>query len=93
MRRSVAGGVDRVPHLFASFVDGYRGPARAGHFAVAEYNIGGFGAGWLSWLGYHAKPLLAPLALRVTPLPLAVRLAFALLVAGLVAWLVISLLM
>lgn len=89
----VAGGIDRTPHLLASFADGYPGPARAGHFAVAEYNIGGFGAGWLSWLGYRAKPILAPVALRVTPLPLLARIAIAAVFLSLLAWLVLALVM
>ena len=81
-RGVVAGGIDRMPHLFASFVDGYRGPRRGGRRAVLEYDLAGFGAGTLSFLGNKAKPVLAPLALRATPLPLGARLALG---GGLVA--------
>ena len=71
----VAGGIDRVPHLFASFVDGYRGPERGGKRALREYDTGGFGASTLSLLLNKAKPVLAPIALRAAPLPAAARLA------------------
>jgi hypothetical protein len=47
-----------VPHLFASFVDGARGPQRGGKRAVRGYTTGGFGAGLLSVAGNKAKPLL-----------------------------------
>ena len=83
-------GIDRTPHLFASFVDGWRGPRRGGRRAVLEYDLGGMGAGTLSFLGNKAKPLLGPLALRAEPLPVAARLALggglavaAVLIAGL----------
>ena len=87
------GGLDRVPHLLASFVDGWRGPKRGGRRAVLEYDLGGMGAGSMSFLGNKAKPLLGPLALRADPLPVAARVVLgggvvasaALLAAGLLA--------
>ena len=82
-RGVVAGGIDRMPHLFVSFVNGYHGLRRGGKRAVREYNTGAFGAGVLTFLGSKAKPLLAPLALRAEPLPAATRLA--LLLGGLAA--------
>ncbi len=82
-RGVVAGGIDRTPHLFASFVNGYHGLARGGRRAVREYNTGAFGAGVLTYLGSKARPVLAPLALRAEPLPAAARLAF--LLGGLAA--------
>jgi hypothetical protein len=81
----VAGGIDRVPHLFASFVDGARGPQRGGKRAVREYTTGGFGAGVLSLAGNKAKPVLGPLALRAEPLPVAAKIGL-----GLVALLVVA---
>ena len=80
-RGVVAGGIDKTPHLFASFVNGYHGLMRGGKRAVREYNTGAFGAGALTFLGSKAKPLLAPLALRAEPLPAEAR--FALLLGGL----------
>lgn len=82
-RGTVAGGIDRMPHLFASFVDGYHGLTRGGKRAVREYNTGAFGAGVLTFLGGKARPVLAPLALRAEPLPASTRLA--LLLGGLAA--------
>lgn len=70
-------GVDRTPHLLASFVDGFRGPMRGGWRGVVEYDLGGFGAGTLSFLGNRAKPLLAPLALRAEPRSPGAKLALA----------------
>ena len=81
-RGVVAGGIDRMVHLFASFVNGYRGLRRGGRRAVREYNTGVFGAAVLTFLGSKAKPVLAPLALRAEPLPMGARLA---LLGGLVA--------
>lgn len=81
----VAGGIDKVPHLFASFVDGVRGPQRGGKRAVREYTTGGFGAGVLSLAGNKAKPVLGPLALRAEPLPVAVKISL-----GLMALLVVA---
>lgn len=71
-------GLDRTPHLLASFVDGYRGPRRGGRRAVLEYDLGAGGAGTLSFLGNKAKRVLGPVALRSTPLPRRTRLAIAL---------------
>jgi hypothetical protein len=75
----VAGGIDRVPHLFASFVDGARGPQRGGKRAVREYTTGGFGAGVVSLAGNKAKPVLGPVALRAEPLPVAAKIGLGLL--------------
>jgi hypothetical protein len=73
-RGVVRSGIDRVPHLFGSFVDGYRALRRGGRRAVLEYDLASLGGGTLSFLGSKAKPLLAPLALRAEPLPTVARL-------------------
>ena len=83
----VAGGIDRMVHLFASFANGYHGLRRGGKRAVREYNTGAFGAGILTFLGSKAKPLLAPIALRATPLPTSARLA---LLVGLLATVILG---
>jgi hypothetical protein len=70
-----AGKIDHVIHLFASFVNGWHALQRGGTRAVIDYEIGTPGAATLTFLGHLAKPLLAPLALRATPLPGTVRLA------------------
>ncbi len=86
--RGVAGGLDRTPHLLASFVDGYRGPRRGGRRAVLEYDLGAGGAGTMSFLGNKARRVLGPLALRATPLPRQTR--FALVLASLAALLLVG---
>ncbi len=83
----VAGGVDKMPHLFVSFVNGYHGLRRGGRQAVREYNTGAFGAGALTFLGNKAKPILAPLALRAEPLPVPAKL---ILLGGLAATIALS---
>ncbi len=54
---TVAGGIDKKPHLLASFADGYRGPRRGGRRGVVEYDLGAGGAGTMSFIGKHIKPL------------------------------------
>ena len=76
------GGIDHVLHLFASFVGGWRALRRGGVRALVEYELGTPPAATLTFLGHLAKPVLAPLALRATPLPIAARLALG---AGMVA--------
>jgi hypothetical protein len=71
----VSGDVDRRPHVFASLVDGWRGPRRGGLRAVLDYELAVPGAATLTFLGHLAKPVLSPLALRPAPLPVSVRLA------------------
>ncbi len=71
----VAGGIDRVPHLTASFVNGWHGLRRGGWGAVLDYELGTPGASTLTFLGNLAKPLLAPLALRTDPLSVPSKLA------------------
>lgn len=90
---AVAGGIDRRPHLLASIADGYRGPRRGGRRGVLEYDLATGGAGTLSFLGNKAKPLLAPIALRTTPLSPPAKAALgagALLTLGLAAYRVLK---
>ncbi len=86
----VDGGIDKMLHLFISFVNGYHGLRRGGKRAVREYNTGAFGAGVLTFLGSKAKPVLAPLAVRAEPLLTAARLTLLLgslaAIAALSAW-------
>jgi hypothetical protein len=71
----VVGGIDRAPHVFAALVDGWRGPRRGGVRAVLDYELAVPGAATLTYLGHLLKPLLAPLALRATPLPAPAKIA------------------
>lgn len=83
-----AGGIDHVPHLFASFVGGWRALRRGGVRAMVEYELGTPPAATLTFLGYIAKPVLAPLALRATPLPGAARLALGVAIAAVASFVV-----
>ena len=74
--------VDRRPHLGAAIVAGQRGPIRGGRQSLIDLELGFPGAMALMTIGRVARPALAPLALRTTPLPDPVRAA---LIAGLVA--------
>lgn len=73
---------DRRPHLAAAIVAGQGGPIRGGRQALIDLELGFPGAMILMTLGRVGRPILAPLALRTTPLPNHTRAA---LVVGLVA--------
>ena len=73
-------GTDRRPHLAAAIVAGQGGPRRGGRQALIDLELGFPGANILMILGRAARPVLAPLALRTTPLPFRAR---AVLVLGL----------
>ena len=72
-------GTDRRPHLGAAIVAGQGGPLRGGRHALIDLELGFPGAAVLMTGGRVARPLLAPLVLRTTPLPARAR---ALLLAG-----------
>ncbi len=74
---SVLNSIDHMLHLFASFVNGWHALQRGGKQGVIDYEIGTPPAATLTFLGHLAKPLLAPLALRATPLPRTTRLLLA----------------
>jgi len=61
-------GTDRRPHLFAAIVAGRGGPARGGRQALIDLELGFPGANILMIVGTVLRPLLAPLALRTTPI-------------------------
>ena len=67
--------IDRRPHLAAAIVAGQRGPIRGGRQALIDLELGFPGAMALMTIGRAARPVLAPLALRTTPLPTPVRVA------------------
>ena len=73
-------GTDRRPHLAAAIVAGRGGPLRGGRQALIDLELGFPGANLLMILGRAGRPLLAPLALRTTPVPTGARAA---LLAGL----------
>lgn len=68
-------GLDHRPHLAAAIVSGQGGPLRGGYRALLDLELGFPGALALMTVGRVARPLLAPLALRTTPLPATARAA------------------
>jgi hypothetical protein len=79
-RPGTSNAIDRRPHLAAAIVAGQRGPIRGGRQSLIDLELGFPGAMVLMTIGRVARPMLAPLALRTTPLPGPARAA---LVAGL----------
>ena len=81
---SAARALDRRPHLAAAIVAGQRGPIRGGRQSLIDLELGFPGAMALMLIGRAARPVLAPLALRTTPVPNPVRAALlaVLVVAG-----------
>src|SRR5207342_2929168 len=65
----VGRGIDRVPHLGAAIVAGQGGPARGGVQSMVDLELGFPGALFLMSIGRLARPVLAPLLVRTTPLP------------------------
>jgi hypothetical protein len=87
----VAGGLDRTPHILASFVAGWHAVKRGGKRGLWDYGISVPGSTPMTYAGHVAKPVLAPVALRATPLPTAARVALAAIPVALIAlivWLV-----
>lgn len=70
-------GIDHVVHLLGSFVGGWQGLRRGGWQAVFDYELGSPPAASLTFLGSLLRPILAPLALRATPLPTSTRIGLA----------------
>jgi hypothetical protein len=66
-------GIDRRPHLAAAIVAGQGGPVRGGRQALIDLELGFPGGNILMTVGRIARPVLAPLALRTTPLPTRTR--------------------
>jgi hypothetical protein len=62
-------GTDRRPHLAAAIVAGRSGPVRGGRQALIDLELGYPTANLLMIIGTAFRPLLAPLALRTTPIP------------------------
>jgi len=82
----VLNGIDRWPHMLHAFTDGWKGLRRGAPRSVLELEAALPGSGIGPWFGYQLRNVLAPVALRDTPLPIAARVGLA---AGgaAVAWL------
>jgi hypothetical protein len=72
-RGVVFGGIDRVPHLQATVVHGWKGIRRGLPQSFVELELASPGMGLAIWLGYQLRAFLEPLVIRSRPLPAAVR--------------------
>ena len=82
-RGVVKGGTDRIPHLLSTIAGGWHGLRRGWPQSAVELELSMPGSASGPWLGHQIKPLLAPIALRATPLPLPVKISLAAGAAGL----------
>lgn len=81
-RGVVRGGLDRLPHMLPWLTAGWRGLQRGLPQSFTDLETAAPGTASATWLGYQLRPLLAPLTLRATPLPVPARIA---LLAGVAA--------
>jgi hypothetical protein len=76
-RGVVKGGTDRIPHLLSTIADGWHGLRRGFPRSAIELELSMPGMASGPFLGYQIRPLLAPIALRATPLPVAAKIGLA----------------
>ena len=76
-RGVVKGGTDRIPHLLATIADGWHGLRRGFPQSAVELELASPGMASGPFLGYQIRSLLAPIALRATPLPPAAKVGLA----------------
>jgi hypothetical protein len=79
----VLGGWDRRPHLLPAMADGWKAIRRGLPQSAIDLEAALPGLASAPFVGYQLKPLLAPVALRSTPLPAAARAGLA--AAGMLA--------
>jgi hypothetical protein len=86
-RGVVLGGIYRPIRPLASIADGWRGVQRGWPQSAIELELAVPTMASAPFIGYQLRPLLAPIALRATPLPASARLSLA---AGVVALAVLA---
>jgi len=69
----VGGGIDKIPHLLPSMVNGWPAIARGLPQSFSDLEKAVPGSAQSLRMGYQMKSILAPLALRSTPLPQSAR--------------------
>ena len=74
-RGTVLGGIDHTPHMLATLTNGWKGLRRGTPQSYLDIETAAPGMGSGIWLGYHMRPLLAPIALRAQPLPVSAKIA------------------
>ncbi|MEJ7862313.1 MAG: hypothetical protein WKF90_11850 [Pyrinomonadaceae bacterium] len=77
-RGVVKGGTDRIPHLLSTIADGWTGLRRGFPRSAVELELSMPGMASGPFLGYQIRPLLAPIALRATPLPVSAKIGLGL---------------
>jgi hypothetical protein len=77
-RGVVKGGTDRIPHLLSTIADGWHGLRRGFPRSAIELELSMPGMASGPFLGYQIRPLLAPIALRATPLPISAKIGLGL---------------
>ncbi len=77
-RGVVKGGTDRIPHLLSTIADGWHGLRRGFPRSAVELELSMPGMASGPFLGYQLRPLLAPIALRGTPLPVSAKIGLGL---------------
>jgi hypothetical protein len=77
-RGVVKGGTDRIPHLLSTIADGWHGLRRGFPRSAVELELSMPGMASGPFLGYQIRPLLAPIALRATPLPVSAKIGLGL---------------
>jgi hypothetical protein len=65
----VGDGLDRLPHLLPALTAGWPAIVRGRPGSLADLWRAAPGVPALLWLGARLRPVLAPVALRATPLP------------------------
>jgi len=83
-RGVVLGGVDRRPHLGATLTNGWPALRRGLPQSAVDLETSVPASALAPWLGYHLRPLLAPLTLRERPLPPAAKVALGAAAVGIV---------
>jgi len=84
-RGVVNGGIDHVVHLLPSMTDGWKGIRRGLPQSFTDLETAAPGMASGIWLGYQLRPVIAPLTLRIDPLPTPAKIALAL-GAGFIAY-------
>ena len=69
----VAGGIDRKPHVATAIAAGWHALPRGGKHAVIDLELAAPSGSLVLYFGHLTRPVLAPLALRATPLPTLAR--------------------
>jgi hypothetical protein len=68
-RGVIGGGLDPVPHMLGALAEGWRGLERGLPQSYVDLETAAPGAATATFIGYHLRPVLAPLVTRSGQLP------------------------